>query len=98
MRRVIVCLMVWAALGVLLHPTLRAAEPATYTGPTFAQIPSPSALHIAAMTITNERTTPAETVKVLGNGRIFWNGREVTTDAQLRAAMLQAMRGMRCTQ
>lgn len=39
-----------------------------------------------------------EVVRVQADGQLYWNGRLVTTDADFRAAMLQAIRGMRCSQ
>lgn len=42
--------------------------------------------------------TTKQVVNVMSDGQLYWNGRLVTTDAQFRAAMLQAMVGMRCSQ
>lgn len=37
-------------------------------------------------------------VKVQSDGNLYWNGRLVTTDAQFKAAVLEALRGQRCSQ
>jgi hypothetical protein len=36
--------------------------------------------------------TARDVVSISSDGRIFWNGREVKTDADFRAAMLTAMK------